>query len=597
MSAGVGQFEVAILDVGSEFAGYRVEAVLDGQSGIGRVYEATRLESGDRVALKVFGPRAVGTPPLRDAFDRTLEAQAGISHPNIVSIEDWGTEPVPYMAMTLVLGTTFAELLAQGALPDLRALEILTAVAEGLDAGRREGLIYRRLQPSGILLNDEGGVWLGDFGAARGARGLDLISTGRRGRLVDYVSPEELKTGETTAASGVYSLGAIAFEALAGRPPFASKQDGATLRAHLEARPQGPGSVRPALPGRLDEAIVRALSKDPARRPGSAGELMQSVVSAYPGYLEALKPVPDGAPVRQGLRSRRFALAGLALAGLLGAAALGSVAAGGEESPQGPVAAKRIVTSDLIVHHPADWRASRRAPELAGLTLADPVALSSSAVPGRGGQFVAARRARGSLPPEGELVELGAVVARRYTGLSETGSTRRVVAYAVPSAAGQVVAACIGPTTGTFAARCRRVASTVRPRREGVALAAASPTYGLRVSGLVKRLDRIRVKGRRRLARARTPAGQRRLTARLSRDYGALARVLARIESPGPARASHRAALGQLRRAGRGFRDMSHAARARASGRWISGRNGVRSAEGNFQGALRSLRGQGYQVR
>ena len=131
------------------------------------------------------------------------------------------------------------------------------------------------------------------------------------------------------------------------------------------------------------------------------------------------------------------------------------------------------------------------------------------------------------------------------------------------------------------------MASTVRPRREGAALAAASPSYARALNRVLRRLERVRTKGRRRLARARTPAGQRRITARLSRDYATLAGVAARIDPPAPARAPQRVVVGQLRRASRGFRDMSRAARARSGRRWVAARAGVRSAEGNVQAALR----------
>ena len=137
----------------------------------------------------------------------------------------------------------------------------------------------------------------------------------------------------------------------------------------------------------------------------------------------------------------------------------------------------------------------------------------------------------------------------------------------------------------------------MRPRREGAALAAASPSYARALSGVVRRLDRVRLKGRRRLARARTPAGQRRVTARLSRDYAALATVLARLDAPEPARAPQQAALRQLRRASRGLRNMSRAARAGSAKRWRAARPSVRSADRKVQRALLSLRRRGYQVR
>ena len=133
------QMELSVLAVGGQFAGYRVEAMLGPRSGIGRVYEATGIDSGERVALKVFKGREMGEPAAREHFTRTLEAHARLSHPNVVSVHEWGNDPAPYMVMSLVRGTTLARLLADDAVTGDRALKILAGVAAALDAGRERG--------------------------------------------------------------------------------------------------------------------------------------------------------------------------------------------------------------------------------------------------------------------------------------------------------------------------------------------------------------------------------------------------------------------------------------------------------------------------
>jgi len=585
------QMERSVLGPGSEFAGYRIETVVGRQSGVGRVYQATDPDSGESVALKVFRGPDVDSAAMHADFTRVVRAQAQLSHPNIVTIREWGTEPTPFLVMTLVEGTTLADALAVGRPRGLHSLTVLGAVADALDAARDHGLVYRRLQPSGVLIGDDGTVKLGDFGAARAARAVELLGRGGLGPYADYIAPEAVDDGEATPAGNVYELGAMAFHVLAGHPPFASEFEGATLQAHLEAPPKGPGAERPGIPTRVDQLIVRALSKDPALRQESAGDLMHSLIEAYQdGTAEAEAPAKAAVPGRR-RRRPRVALALLAVAGVAAAAALGAAAAGGEDPPPGPEPARSARTGDVRLSHPANWRVMRQAPQIAGVALAGPVAL---AAPGSDVQLVAGRASGGA--PAGELVDVGGVIGRRSSGLREAGSDRPAVAYSVPGRDGAAVAACVGPP-GRARATCERVASTVRPRREGAALVAASPAYARALSGVVRRLDRVRVGGRRRLSRARTPAGQRRLTARLARDYATLAGVLARVQPPAPARASQRVALGQLRRASRGYRDMSRAARARSGRRWVAARAGVRSAEGRVQGALRELRRQGYRVR
>ncbi|HEX5910807.1 MAG TPA: serine/threonine-protein kinase, partial [Thermoleophilaceae bacterium] len=549
----------------------------------------------ERVALKVFRGGEMDGASARAHFKRTVQAQAALSHPNVVAIHDWGTEPAPYLAMTMVQGTTLAEMLANGRRRGLPALEILGAVARGLDAAREQGLVYCRLHPSGVLVAEDGTTMLGDFGAGRSARAVELLGRGSLGAYADYIAPEAIEGGGATPAGNVYALGAMAFHVLAGHPPFVSEYEGVTLQAHLDAPPKGPGSERPGIPTRLDQAVVRALSKDPALRQGSAGELMDTVIEAYAEAGLASEPAADAVPARK-RRARRPRLvpALLAVAGVIAAAALGAAAAGGEDPPRAPEPARAAGTKDVRVSHPASWRVARQAPEIAGLRLADPVAVS----PPGGPIELVAGRVDGAVPGRpGQLVDLGGVIGRRHSGLRETGSRRPVVAYSVPGAEGTAVAACVGSGSRAARAACERVASTVRPRREGVGLAAASPAYARAVSAVVRRIGAVRIKGRRRLARARTPAGQRRITARLARDYAVLARAMARVEAPAPARASQRVIVSQLRRAARGYRDMSRAARRRSGRRWVAARAGVRSAEGRVQSALRSLRRQGYRVR
>lgn len=96
MSSGVRQLDGTRMEIGQEFAGYRVSAVLGRQSGIGRVYEATRLETGDAVALKVFKTREMASPLKQNFFARTVATQARLSHPNVASIIDSGTDPAPF---------------------------------------------------------------------------------------------------------------------------------------------------------------------------------------------------------------------------------------------------------------------------------------------------------------------------------------------------------------------------------------------------------------------------------------------------------------------------------------------------------------------
>jgi hypothetical protein len=597
MTPGTRELEPSLLPIGEEFAGYRVDAGLGRQHGIGRVYRATHRDTGREVALKVFSPQALSDAGLRRHFFDSARFQTKLHHPAVVPIADWGARPVPYMAMKLVPGPTLADLIARGELDDRRALHIVSAVAAALGSGLRAGLLYRRLQPSGVLVDVEKGdrAYLGDFGAGRPAHAGEALENGRLGGFADYISPEEAADGEATTASLVYSLGAMIFQTLTGQVPYPAHEQWATLRAHLEAPPRSVRELRPQLPEALDAALQQAMAKEPSARQASPGELMREVDEAYPPDAR----VTDlAAPSRKRRRLPRPATLALAAAVLALGVVGGALAGGASTSDPGPRAPKAVRAPSLSLRYPADWTVSRTASAVPGVRLADAVSVSPAGTLGDG-ELVAGRVAGGSLPASGgQIVDLGAVTGRRYTGLRETGSQRRVVAYAVPGADGTVVAACFeqAGAGGAFAGRCARAASTLRARRPGPPLIAPDPRFSRQMAGAVRRIQRVRAQGRSALARARTRGAQAAPARRLRRDYRTLAGVLARIDAPGGARGPTRMAVAQLRRASRGFGDMAHAARTKQPGRWNAARAGVRSAESRFQAALRRLRGLGYDV-
>jgi hypothetical protein len=335
------------------------------------------------------------------------------------------------------------------------------------------------------------------------------------------------------------------------------------------------------------------MAKDPAARLASPGRLMREIDAAYPADARAGAVATAPAERRWRPRAGVAALAaGLVALGI----AAGALAGGASGSDPAPRAPKQMRAADLTLRYPADWTVSRTAAAVPGLRLADAVSLSPAGTLGDG-ELVAGRVAGGALPATGELVDLGQVTGRRYSGLRESGSRRRVVAYAVPGAGGTVVAACFQEGAGgAFANRCRRAASTLRARQPGPPLRAPNPRYSRQMAAVVGRVERVRARGRAALARARTRGGQAGAARRLRRDYRTLAAVMARIDAPGGARSPTRTAVAQLRRASRGFGDMAHAARTERTGSWNAARRGVRSAEGRFQAALRGLRRLGYDV-
>jgi YVTN family beta-propeller protein len=275
----------SVLAPGSTVAGYRIEALI-GRGGMGAVYRAEEEDLGRKVALKVIAPELAHDERFRERFLRESQIAASFDHPHVVPIYQAGEEGgLLFLAMRYVEGTDLAELLAQqGALEPRRAVELLSQVAEALDAAHEHGLVHRDVKPSNVLIAESAGnehCYLSDFGLTKRTGALsDLSVAGEIVGTFEYVAPEQI-TGEPLGErSDVYSLGCVLYECLTGQAPFPRATDVALLWAHVHEEPTPPSEARPELPRGLDTVLARALAKEPARRYRSAGELVAATRSA-----------------------------------------------------------------------------------------------------------------------------------------------------------------------------------------------------------------------------------------------------------------------------------------------------------------------------
>ena len=280
--------------VGSELAGYRIEALI-GRGGMGAVYRAQEAGLERKVALKVIAPELAQDARFRDRFLRESQIAASLDHPHVIPIYQAGEkEGVLYLAMRYVEGTDLAKLVAQeGALEPKRALDILSQVAEALDAAHAKGLVHRDVKPSNVLIAqaaDREHCYLADFGLTKRTASLSGVSAmGQIVGTLEYVAPEQITGEPLDARSDVYSLGCVLYECLTGQAPFPRATDVALLWAHVHEEPTPPSKAKPELPRELDTVLARALAKEPARRYRSAGELVAATRSAL-GIGEAVAP-------------------------------------------------------------------------------------------------------------------------------------------------------------------------------------------------------------------------------------------------------------------------------------------------------------------
>ena len=222
--------------------GYEVEEEL-GRGGVGVVYRARHLRLDRTVALKMLLAGPYARPEERERFLREAQALAGLRHPNIVQVHDFGElGGLPYFAMEYVEGGSLAQRLAGTPLPPREAAALAATLAEAVEAAHRSGIVHRDLKPANVLLTDAGTPKIGDFGLARrldGGPGATL--TGTALGTPSYMAPEQAR-GQARAigpAVDVYALGAILYELLTGRPPFRAETPAQTVhqvkigRAHV----------------------------------------------------------------------------------------------------------------------------------------------------------------------------------------------------------------------------------------------------------------------------------------------------------------------------------------------------------------------------
>jgi hypothetical protein len=264
------------------------------------VYRATQLDLDRPVALKVFDDGYLTRAGALERFRREAIAAGRLEHPRIVPVYDAGdVDGRAYMAMRFVPGDSLAERIARGGpLPADEAVAMLTDIAAALDFAHARGTIHRDVKPANILLDQDGTSYLGDFGLVRLD---DMPGLTRRGDWLgtaEYVSPEQVEGEQATAASDLYGLAAVAFEALTGRAPFVRREASAVLLAHVREPVPDASEIRPGLPVAVDATLARGLAKDPADRFANGNSFVGDLRHALD--TAELRPTVVGAPVAGG---------------------------------------------------------------------------------------------------------------------------------------------------------------------------------------------------------------------------------------------------------------------------------------------------------
>jgi serine/threonine protein kinase/tetratricopeptide (TPR) repeat protein len=286
---------------------YRLEREL-GRGGMGVVFLATDTTLDRRVAIKVVHPELAPHESITRRFLAEARTIARLRHPNIVAIHAAGSaDGLLYYVMDEVAGESLRQRLTrEGRLPTGETARIVSDLAGALDAARRAGVIHRDVKPENVLLDESTGrALLADFGIARVVAAEAGSSSTGQGVAVGtpvYMSPEQAAGEEIDARSDLYSLGVVAYEMLAGQPPFQGPHR-IVVSKHIAERPAPIERLRPETPRELAGAIMRALEKQPSDRWQTGEELREALAGERPTFR------PD-----RPARRRAIALAAVGLA-------------------------------------------------------------------------------------------------------------------------------------------------------------------------------------------------------------------------------------------------------------------------------------------
>jgi eukaryotic-like serine/threonine-protein kinase len=254
--------------------------------GMATVYQATDTRLDREVALKVMHAELARDEDFVRRFIGEAKSVARLSHQNVVAVFDQGADgPFLYLAMEYVPGRTLKGLLRDsGRFSPATALEIMTAVLDGLASAHASGIVHRDVKPENVLVTGDGRVKVADFGLSRAQSAAGHTRSGLLIGTVAYVPPEQV-TGDSTGPRGdVYSAGVMLFEMLTGRLPFTGDTPLSIAYQHVNTDVPAPSALVPGIPAAIDQLVLAATSRDPARRFADAGEFRAAVRRVLGGY-------------------------------------------------------------------------------------------------------------------------------------------------------------------------------------------------------------------------------------------------------------------------------------------------------------------------
>lgn len=254
--------------------------------GMGEVWKATDLVIGRTVAIKILKDEYLGDPGFLERFRAEARHAALVNHEGIANVFDYGEEDgSAFLVMELVPGEALSTILErEHVLSSDKVLDIVAQTAAALHAAHAAGLVHRDIKPGNLLITPDGRVKITDFGIARIADQVPLTATGQVMGTVQYLSPEQASGKPASPTTDIYSLGIVAYEALAGRRPFTGESQVAIAMAQInETAPDLPATVSEP----VRNLVFACIAKNPADRPASSAHLARAATALRRGDVQA----------------------------------------------------------------------------------------------------------------------------------------------------------------------------------------------------------------------------------------------------------------------------------------------------------------------
>ncbi len=287
--------------IGKTINGYAIEEVV-GKGGMATVYRAHQVSMNRSVAVKVLPEQYINDDTYLQRFNQEVAIVSKLEHRNIVPVHDYGQyNGRPYIVMRLMNGGSIDDLLAKGALEPEVALNIIEQIAPALDFAHSKNVLHRDLKPSNVLLDDDGGAYLTDFGIARvlGEQATSGITTQGVVGTPSYMSPEQAQGLTLDGRSDIYGLGVMLYEMLTGKRPFHADTPYGIAVMQVTTPPPQPRLFNPNLSLSVEEMILKALRKKPEERFQTAVALSDGLKKALNRPLSTLHDTQPNAQLRQ----------------------------------------------------------------------------------------------------------------------------------------------------------------------------------------------------------------------------------------------------------------------------------------------------------